>query len=250
MRFHLRIWRQVDASTPGALVDYDIDDVSNHTSFLEVLDLLNERLAQDGERVIAFDHDCREGICGQCGVFINGRPHGPGRGTTTCQLHMRSFKDGETLVIEPWRARAFPVVSDLVVDRTSLDRIVHAGGFISTGTGAAPEANAVHVAPETAEAAFDAAACIGCGACVATCKNASAMLFVGAKVAHLATLPQGRLERTQRALDMVHQMDAEGFGGCTFTGACEAECPKHISVDHIARLQHEWLRARLIRWLG
>lgn len=249
MRFHLRIWRQVDASTPGEMVDYDIDGITPEMSFLEMLDQLNERLAQEGTRVVAFDHDCREGICGQCGLFIDGRPHGPESGYTTCQLHMRSFTDGQTIVIEPWRARAFPVVSDLMVDRSAFDRVLQAGGFISTGTGAAPEANTLPIAPETAESAFDAAACIACGACVAACKNASAMLFVGAKVAHLAQLPQGRLERTQRVLDMVSQMEAEGFGGCTFTGACEAECPKKIDIDHIARLNYELLRARLVRWI-
>lgn len=250
MRVVLKIWRQESADHEGAFVTYELDGVVPEMSFLEMLDHLNETLASRGERTVAFDHDCREGICGQCGVFINGRPHGPGRGTTTCQVHMRAFEEGETIVIEPWRAAPFPVVCDLVTDRSAFDRLVESGGFISVNTGTAPEANAIPISHQDAEAAFDAAACIGCGACVAVCKNASAALFVGAKISHLATLPQGRVERARRALDMAEQMDREGFGGCTLTGACEAECPKRISVRHIARLNFEYLRARLLRFFG
>jgi len=231
------------------MVDYEVEGVTPDMSFLEMLDHLNEALAARGEAQIAFDHDCREGICGQCGVFINGRPHGPLEGHTTCQLHMRSFRDGDSIVVEPWRAGPFPIVQDLVVDRSAFDRIVQAGGFVSINTGTAPEANSVPVGKDTAEAAFDAAACIGCGACVAACKNSSAMLFVGAKVAHLAQLPQGRVERERRVLDMVAEMESEGFGGCTVTGACEAECPKGIGIQNIARLNWEWLRARVAQAL-
>ncbi len=249
MRITLEIWRQESADATGRFERYELDDVEPQMSFLEMLDHLNERLAGRGARVVAFDHDCREGICGQCGVVIDGRPHGPGQGTATCQLHMRSFEDGQTIVVEPWRARPFAVLCDLVTDRSALDRIMASGGFISVDTGSAPEANITPIPTRDAEEAFDAAACIGCGACVAVCKNASAMLFVGAKVSHLATLPQGRVERTQRALDMVHAMEAEGFGGCTQTGACEAVCPKQISVRTIARLDFEYLRARLLRAL-
>ncbi len=249
MRLRLEIWRQESADATGAFETFDLEGVEPQMSFLEMLDHLNETLVRAGTRTVAFDHDCREGICGQCGVFINGRPHGPGSAITTCQLHMRSFADGDTIVIEPWRATPFPVVCDLVTDRSAFDRIIAAGGFVSVNTGTAPEANAIPVPKEDADAAFDAAACIGCGACVAVCKNASAMLFVGAKVSHLATLPQGRVERTQRALDMVERMEAEGFGGCTLTGACEAECPKRISVRSIAKLNYEYLRARLLRAL-
>jgi succinate dehydrogenase / fumarate reductase, iron-sulfur subunit len=247
MNLELRIWRQESRDDPGRFETHRISGVLPEMSFLEMLDLLNEQLAERGERTVAFDHDCREGICGQCGLFIDGRAHGPGRGVTTCQLHMRSFRDGDTIVIEPWRAESFPVLCDLVVDRSALDRIIEAGGFVSVNSGAAPEANAIPIAKGRAERAFDAAACIGCGACVAACKNASAMLFVGAKLSHLAELPQGRIERTQRAVDMVQTAEAEGFGGCTMTGACEAECPKQISVRHIARLNYEYLRARLLR---
>ena len=250
MRLHLKIWRQASPASQGAFETYALDGVEPTMSFLEMLDHLNEHLAQQGERTVAFDHDCREGICGQCGVFIDGRPHGPLEGTTTCQVHMRSWQDGDTIVIEPWRAAPFPVICDLVTDRSAFDRIIAAGGYVSINTGTAPEANAISIAKQDAESAFDAAACIGCGACVAVCKNASAALFVGAKISHLATLPQGRVERTQRALDMVAQMDAEGFGCCTLTGACEAECPKRISIRHIARLNFEYLRARLVRLLG
>jgi len=245
MRFHLKIWRQESREDAGRMVDYEIDQITPEMSFLEMLDRLNEDLCDRGEPEVAFDHDCREGICGQCGVFINGRPHGPLEGHTTCQLHMRSFSDGDTIVVEPWRAASFPVVRDLVVDRTAFDRIIEAGGYVSVNTGTAPEANAIPVGKDQAEAAFDAAACIGCGACVAVCKNSSAMLFVGAKVAHLAQLPQGQVERSRRVLDMVAQMESEGFGGCTVTGACEAECPKSIGMHHIARLNWEWLRARV-----
>ena len=245
MKFHLKVWRQEHRESSGRMVDYEVDDISPEMSFLEMLDRLNDQLSERGEAEVAFDHDCREGICGQCGVYINGRPHGPLSGHTTCQLHMRSFSDGDTLVIEPWRAGPFPVVRDLVVDRSGFDRIIEAGGYVSVNTGTAPEANSIPVGREEAEAAFDAAACIGCGACVAVCKNSSAMLFVGAKVAHLAQLPQGQVERTRRVLDMVAQMEAEGFGGCSVTGACEAECPKEISIRNIARLNWEWLRARL-----
>lgn len=249
MRVRLKVWRQASRDTAGGFETYGLDHVDPQMSFLEMLDLLNETLAERGVRTVAFDHDCREGICGQCGVFINGRPHGPRRGTATCQLHMRSFGDGETIVIEPWRAQPFPVLCDLITDRSPLDRIMASGGFISVNTGTAPEANAIPVSKYDADDAFDAAACIGCGACVAVCKNASAMLFVGAKVSHLATMPQGRVERTERALDMVEAMEAEGFGGCTQTGACEAVCPKEISVARIARLNFEYLRARLMRAL-
>ncbi|MEM9462294.1 MAG: succinate dehydrogenase/fumarate reductase iron-sulfur subunit [Myxococcota bacterium] len=250
MRLHLRIWRQESRDAAGGFERYELDGVRPQMSFLEMLDHLNETLAARGERSVAFDHDCREGICGQCGVFINGRPHGPGRAITTCQLHMRAFDDGDTVVVEPWRAKAFPVICDLIVDRTAFDRIIEAGGYVSVNTGTAPEANSIPVTKQEAEKAFDAAACIGCGACVAVCKNASAMLFVGAKVSHLATLPQGRVERGQRALNLVAQMEKEGFGGCTLTGACEAECPKRIGMHHIARLNYEYLRARLLRLLS
>lgn len=249
MRVELKVWRQAAQDSLGNFETYALDGVDPQMSFLEMLDHLNETLAERGVRTVAFDHDCREGICGQCGVFINGRPHGPGRGTATCQLHMRSFEDGGTIVIEPWRAGSFPVLCDLVTDRSALDRIIVSGGFISVNTGTAPEANATPVPKGDADDAFDAAACIGCGACVAVCKNASAMLFVGAKVSHLATMPQGRVERTERVLDMVEAMEAEGFGGCTQTGACEAVCPKEISVRNIARLNFEYLRARLTRFL-
>lgn len=249
MRIRLEVWRQESPDASGNFETYELEDVDPQMSFLEMLDHLNETLAQRRVRTVAFDHDCREGICGQCGVFINGRPHGPGRGIATCQLHMRSFGDGDTIVIEPWRAQPFPVVCDLVTDRSAFDRIIASGGFISANIGTAPEANAIPVSSRDAENAFDAAACIGCGACVAVCKNASAMLFVGAKVTHLATMPQGKLERTDRALSMVEAMEAEGFGGCSQTGACEAVCPKEISVTTIARLNYEYLRARLVRLL-
>jgi len=249
MRFRLKIWRQPESDAPGAFEHFHIDDVDAHMSFLEMLDLLNENLANNGVRTVAFDHDCREGICGQCGVMIDGRPHGPGRATATCQLHMREFEDGAEIVIEPWRAAPFPVLCDLVTDRSAFDRIIASGGYVSVNTGAAPEANAIPIAKQAAEDAFDAAACIGCGACVAVCKNASAMLFVGAKISHLVALPQGRVERSERALGMVHAMESEGFGGCSQTRACEVVCPKEISVRSIARANFEYLRARLVRAL-
>jgi succinate dehydrogenase / fumarate reductase, iron-sulfur subunit len=245
MRITLKIWRQKDRKSKGRLVAYELSNVSPDMSFLEMLDMLNLELARKGEDTVAFDHDCREGICGSCGLYINGRAHGPLGGVATCQLHMRSFRDGDTIVVEPWRARPFPVIKDLVVDRSAFDRIITAGGFISVRTGGAPDANAIPVPKPLAEEAFEAAACIGCGACVAACKNASAMLFVAAKVSQLALLPQGDAERKDRVLKMVAQMDAEGFGYCSNTYACEAECPKQISVSHIARLNREYLRAKL-----
>ena len=245
MRITLKIWRQKDRNSEGRLVAYELSDVSPDMSFLEMLDMLNLGLARKGEDTVAFDHDCREGICGSCGLYINGRAHGPLGGVATCQLHMRSFRDGDTIVVEPWRARPFPVIKDLVVDRSTFDRIITAGGFISVRTGGAPDANTIPVPKPVAEEAFEAAACIGCGACVAACKNASAMLFVAAKVSQLALLPQGHAERKERVLKMVAQMDSEGFGYCSNTYACEAECPKQISVSYIARLNREYLRAKL-----
>ncbi len=246
MTITLKIWRQKDRTSPGKFVTYTLPNVSPDMSFLEMLDLLNLELVHKGEEAIAFDHDCREGICGTCSLYINGRAHGPLRGVTACQLHMRSFKDGETIVVEPWRAKPFPVIKDLVVDRSAFDRIMAAGGFISVRTGGAPDANAIPIPKPIADEAFDAAACIGCGACVAACKNGSAMLFVAAKVSHLALLPQGHAERKARVEAMVAQMDEEGFGSCSNTYACEAECPKQISVAHIARLNREYLRAKMI----
>lgn len=243
MEFTLKIWRQKDRIVKGEFRTYHVKDISPDMSFLEMLDVLNEQLVEKGEEPVAFSHDCREGICGSCGMVINGRPHGPQRGGATCQLHMRSFRDGETIVIEPFRAKAFPVIKDLVVDRSALDRILQAGGYISVNTGSAPEANSIPVPKHVADEAFDAATCIGCGACVAACKNASAMLFVAAKVSHLALLPQGHPERARRALRMVARMDKEGFGSCSNTGACEVECPKQISISHIARLHREFFRA-------
>ncbi|MEM9693108.1 MAG: succinate dehydrogenase/fumarate reductase iron-sulfur subunit [Myxococcota bacterium] len=245
MKVHLEVWRQEAVDRPGRMESFSVEDVEPEMSFLEMLDLLNEKLAADGERVIAFDHDCREGICGQCGIVIDGVAHGPIPGITTCQLHMRSFQDGDTIVLEPWRATAFPVVQDLVVDRSAFDRIIESGGYVSVNTGTAPEANAIPIGASTAEQAFDAATCIGCGACVAACGNASAMLFVGAKVSHLAVLPQGRVEAKRRVLDMVAQMDEEGFGACTNEGSCAAVCPKGLNLEHIARLNREYLKARL-----
>jgi len=245
MNLKLHVWRQKNASSPGRLMEYSVTDVSPDTSFLEMLDLLNQDLLARGEEPIAFDSDCREGICGTCSLVINGVPHGPERGTAVCQLHVRSFRDGDTIFIEPWRARAFPVVRDLVVDRSSFDRVMQAGGFVSVRTGGAPDANALPVPEEEAELAFDAAACIGCGACVATCKNASAMLFVGAKVSQFLHLPQGQPERRRRVLAMVEQMDREGFGACTNTYDCEAVCPKEIPVRVIAELNREYYRSAL-----
>jgi len=245
MRLTLHVWRQKDPTDPGRMESYPAEDVSPDMSFLEMLDVVNERLIKEGKDPIAFDHDCREGICGSCAMVINGIPHGPERGTTTCQLHMRKFHDGQHIYIEPWRARAFPVVRDLVTDRSALDRIVQAGGFISVNTGGAPDGNAIPVAKESQERAMDAAACIGCGACVAACKNASAMLFVAAKVSHLANLPQGQSERRDRALAMVAQHDHEGFGHCTNQYECEAACPKSIGVEFIAQLNRDYVRSAL-----
>lgn len=246
MNLTLKIWRQKNASDKGKIVDYKVSGISPDMSFLEMLDVLNEQLVNSNEDPVAFDHDCREGICGMCSLFINGRAHGPQTGVTTCQLHMRSFKDGDTIYIEPFRAKAFPVIKDLVVDRTSFDRVIQSGGYISVTTGAAQDANAIPINKDDADKAFAAATCIGCGACVATCKNASAMLFVSAKVSQLALLPQGKIEATDRVLNMVKTMDAEGFGNCTNTGACEVECPKGISLENIARMNREFLKASLI----
>lgn len=243
MKFNLKVWRQKNNNTSGKFADYSIDNVNPEMSFLEMIDVLNEQLINKGEDPIAFDHDCREGICGACSMYVNGRAHGPKHATTTCQLYMRVFKDGETITVEPWRAKAFPIIKDLVTDRTAFDRIIAAGGYVGVNTGQAQDANAIPVEKELAEKAMDAAACIGCGACVAACKNASAMLFVSAKVSHLALLPQGDPERKRRVLKMVAQMDEEGFGSCTNTGACEAECPKEISLSNIARLNREYLAA-------
>ncbi|WP_216824463.1 succinate dehydrogenase/fumarate reductase iron-sulfur subunit [Emticicia sp. TH156] len=245
MNLTLKVWRQKNSKTNGSLETYPVSGISEDMSFLEMFDVLNERLVSEGKEPIAFDHDCREGICGMCSMYINGRPHGPLEGVTTCQLHMRSFKDGDTIVVEPWRAMAFPVIKDLVVDRGALDRIVASGGYISVNTGNAQDGNAIPVPKEDADKAFAAAACIGCGACVAACKNASAMLFVSAKVSQLALLPQGQPEREERAIKMVAQMDAEGFGACTNTGACAIECPKEISLENIARLNREYLGASI-----
>ena len=247
MKFNLKIWRQENFDAKGAMINYLLDNVSEHMSFLEMMDLLNETLVQKGERVVEFDHDCREGICGQCGMMINGRAHGPLSNTTTCQLHMRSFKDGDTIYIEPFRATAFPVVCDLKVDRKGFDQIIRSGGFITVSTGQPPEADSILISHRTAEAAFDAAACIGCGACVATCKNSSAALFTAAKITHLALLPQGSLEAADRVINMVEQMDAEGFGHCSNTEACEVECPQAISVLHIARMNYEYNKALLLK---
>ncbi|GCC51378.1 succinate dehydrogenase/fumarate reductase iron-sulfur subunit [Chryseotalea sanaruensis] len=242
MKITLKIWRQKDSNSKGAFKTYVAEHVSPDMSFLEMLDVLNNDLIRKGEESIAFDHDCREGICGMCSLYINGHPHGPLQ-TTTCQLHMRSFKDGETITIEPWRAKAFPVVKDLVVDRSAFDRIQQSGGYVSVNTGGVPDANEIPIPKKIADEAFDAATCIGCGACVAACKNASAMLFVSAKVSQFALLPQGKPERKERVEKMVAQMDAEGFGACTNTGACEAECPKGISITNIARMNREYFSA-------
>jgi succinate dehydrogenase / fumarate reductase, iron-sulfur subunit len=244
MNFTLKIWRQPGRNTPGALKSYTIGDVTPDMSILEMLDGLNQDLVKGGQDPVAFDSDCREGICGSCGLFINGRAHGPAGGIATCELRMRHFRDGDTITVEPWRAKAFPVIKDLVVDRTAFDRIIQAGGYISVNTGGVPDGNALPIPKPDAEESMDAAACIGCGACVAACKNASAMLFVAAKVSHLALLPQGFPERKERVLNMVARMDEEGFGGCSNTYACEAECPKRISVSTIARMNREYLRAK------
>jgi len=242
MKLTLKIWRQKNASDKGGFATYPVDHVSKDMSFLEMLDVLNDQLTEKGEDPVHFDHDCREGICGMCSLYINGKPHGPLQ-TTTCQLHMRSFNDGETITIEPWRAKAFPVVKDLVVNRSAFDRIIQAGGYVSVNTGGVPDANEIPVPKTIADLAMDAAQCIGCGACVAACKNASAMLFTSAKISQLALLPQGQVERKTRAEKMVAQMDAEGFGACTNTGACEAECPKGISITNIARMNREYFSA-------
>ncbi|MFL2997819.1 MAG: succinate dehydrogenase/fumarate reductase iron-sulfur subunit [Candidatus Neomarinimicrobiota bacterium] len=241
----LKVWRQKDKSDKGKFETYKLKDLDTHMSFLEMMDVLNEKLIANNIEPIAFDHDCREGICGMCSMVINGRPHGPLRGTTTCQLHMWHFNNNDTVVIEPWRARAFPVVKDLVVDRSSFDRIIQAGGYVSINTGSAPDGNSIPISKEVAEHAFDAAACIGCGACVAVCKNASASLFTSAKIAQLSYLPQGQPEREERVVAMVGQMDEEGFGHCTNTGACQAECPKDISIEYIRRMNVEYHKANI-----
>lgn len=244
MNLTLKIWRQKNAQEKGKMVDYNVTDISEHMSFLEMMDVLNEGLVAKGEEPVAFDHDCREGICGMCSMHINGEAHGPDRGITTCQLHMRMFNDGDTITIEPFRAAAFPVIKDLVVDRSAFDRIQHAGGYISVNTsGNTQDANSIPISKEAADTAMDAATCIGCGACVASCKNSSAMLFVGAKVSQYALLPQGQVEAADRVKNMVAQMDLEGFGNCTNTGACEVECPKGISLDNIARMNRELMKA-------
>jgi len=245
MNLTLKVWKQKNKNEKGRFETYEAKGISPDMSFLEMFDVVNEKLISDGKEPIAFDHDCREGICGMCSMYINGRPHGPKQGVTTCQLHMRSFKDGDTIVVEPWRSAAFPVIKDLAVDRSSFDRIMAAGGFVSVNTGNAKDANNILINKDDADHAFNAAACIGCGACVAACKNASAMLFVSAKVSQLALLPQGQIERKDRVLNMVKQMDEEGFGNCTNTGACEAECPKSISLENIARMNREYLGASL-----
>jgi succinate dehydrogenase / fumarate reductase iron-sulfur subunit len=245
MNLTLKVWRQKNKNDKGGFQTYQIKDISSEMSFLEMFDVLNEQLIKEGKDPVAFDHDCREGICGTCSMYINGRPHGPWLANTTCQLHMRAYKDGDTIVVEPWRANAFPVIKDLVVDRSAFDRIIQAGGYISVNTGNAVDANAIPVEKEKADKAFAAAACIGCGACVAACKNSSAMLFLSAKVAHLALLPQGEPEREERVLNMVAQADKEGFGSCTFTEACEAVCPKEISIVNISRLNKDYMMAGL-----
>ena len=246
MDLTLKIWRQASAKAKGQIVNYQVQNISAEASFLEMLDILNESLVAKGEEPVAFDHDCREGICGACSLYINGRPHGPDRGITTCQMHMRNFKHGDSITIEPWRAKPFPVIKDLMVDRTAFDEIIQVGGFVSVRTGGIPDANAIPIPRRNAELAMDAAACIGCGACVAACKNASAMLFVSAKVSQFALLPQGRVEAKERVQRMVAKMDELGFGNCTNTYACEAECPKEISVSNIARMNREFLSAKLV----
>ena len=246
MKLKLNFWRQKNSDSDGQMVDYDIDNISPDMSFLEMLDVLNTKIIENDQNPISFDHDCREGICGSCSLYINGEAHGPDRGVTTCQLHMRKFKDGDTIFVEPFRASAFPVIKDLVIDRSAFDRIQHAGGYISVNTsGNTQDANSIPINKSSADDAFNAATCIGCGACVASCKNSSAMLFVGAKVSQYALLPQGRVEASDRVVNMINQMDLEGFGNCSNTGACEVECPKGISLDNIARMNRELLKANL-----
>lgn len=245
MRLTLKVWRQENADAPGSLQSYDVDDISPDESFLEMLDILNERLEEKGERPVTFDHDCREGICGTCSMMVNGQAHGPRERTTTCQLHMREFTDGDVIVIEPWRATAFPIIQDLMVDRTAFDRIIQSGGYISVNTGSAPEANLMLVSKETSDTAFDGATCIGCGACVAQCPNSAAQLFTAAKIGHLNLLPQGQPEHDERAVSMVEQMESERFGSCSNYRECEAVCPKGISVDWIARMNRDYLKAKL-----
>ena len=246
MKFTLNVWRQNGPKDKGHMATYQVEDITSDMSFLEMIDVLNEQLISQGIDPVVFDHDCREGICGMCSMFINGEAHGPGRGVTTCQLHMREFSDGDTITIEPFRAKAFPVIKDLMVDRSAFDRIIQAGGYVSVNTsGNLPDANATPIEKADADAAFDAATCIGCGACVATCKNASAMLFTSAKVSQFALLPQGQVEAADRVLNMVKQMDLEGFGNCTNTGACEVECPKGISIENIARMNRQFLKSSL-----
>jgi len=246
MDFTLKIWRQKNSSTKGKFVNYKVSNISSDSSFLEMLDVLNEELVLSNEEPVAFDHDCREGICGCCSLYINGRPHGPDEKITVCQLHMRKFRDGDSIVIEPWRARPFPVIKDLIVDRTAFDKIIMEGGYVSVNTGNAPDAHAVTIPKENADLAFDAATCIGCGACVAACKNASAMLFVSAKISQFALLPQGKLEAMERVNGMISKMDELGFGSCSNTGACEAECPKGISLTNIARVNREFMKAKAV----
>ena len=246
MKIKFKIWRQKGPEDKGALKEYAVNDLTEEMSFLEALDHLNEQLVLKNEEVIAFEHDCREGICGQCGVFINGRAHGPINNITTCQLHMRSFNDGDTIFVEPWRAKSFPIIKDLIVDRRGFDRIIEHGAFISTNTGSAPEANAIPIPKVVAERAMDAASCIGCGACVATCKNSSAALFTSAKINHLNNLPQGKAEEHKRVEEMTAQMDLEGFGSCTFTGACEVECPENISIVNIAEMHARLMKAKIL----
>ncbi len=243
MKLKLVVWRQASSDVAGKFEQYDLSNIDGDMSFLEMIDILNEQLILQAIDPVTFDHDCREGICGSCSMYINGKPHGPQKGTTTCQLHMRHFKDGDTIIIEPWRAKGFPVIKDLMVDRSSFDRIMQSGGYISVNTGNAPDGNSIPINKQDADEAFGSAACIGCGACVAACKNASAMLFVGAKVNQLSLLPQGMPERSSRVKNMINTMEEEGFGHCTNTGACEAECPKEISIDNIAKLNREYIRA-------
>lgn len=243
MKLHFKIWRQENKDSKGSFKDYSIDELHEDMSLLEAIDALNEKLVLSNETVVAIDYDCREGICGQCGIFINGRAHGPHDHTTTCQLHLRSFQDGDTLVLEPWRAKAFPIVKDLMVDRKSFDRIIQKGGYISNRTGGAPEANSILISKKNADKAMDAASCIGCGACVATCKNASASLFTAAKISHLSLLPQGQEENDERVISMVKQMELEEFGACSFTGACEVECPQNISISEIAKMNYNYMKA-------